>query len=452
MQRANWCLNDFELGQKLYTGYSSAVYKAKCKASGERVALKIYALRKVCDLYKFQIYREVRLHSSLQHENILRLFAAFQEGDNVVMVTEYAAHGDLFNFMQKSGGRLSEAKAVTLVMEPFLRVLQYLHSKGIAHRDIKPENILLTKDMKLKIGDFGLAIDMGNERGVTRAGTLDYMPPEVLRCPFKAYPDENKNNTDLVYSSQHVDSWALGILVYEILVGFPPFYDQNRNGTEDRIREANPVFPDFMSHEAQNFVRSAVKKIPSDRPGVPDLMKHPWISKHCPQRQPTLMVAPLGPMKLGPVQQSCNAKVEECSKCEILASPSSPPDVPSLQVPEHMALPMQALTSQADDTTAVKPCASHPLSFATSLLANFSLGRLMSPLSLIKPQSSLEPHDAPGQPRLAAELSPSCELLPEDCQVVTGTAVVDPSVVGTAVVGTAPQLQTMLRSVGGACA
>ncbi len=80
MQRSQWRLSDYSLGDKLYTGYASTVYKAVCRASGEVVVLKIYHLMSVCDLYKYQIYREVRVHSNLCHENIVHLYAAFQVG------------------------------------------------------------------------------------------------------------------------------------------------------------------------------------------------------------------------------------------------------------------------------------------------------------------------------------------------------------------------------------
>jgi len=221
------------------TPFTHAVYKGMCKRSREIVVLKSYTLSSICELYQHQIYREVRLHSSLQHENIVKLYAAFKEGDRVVMVQEYADGGDLFSLLQKYGGRLGEKVAVQMVLDPFLRVLQYLHTRSIVHRDIKPgefytrclalcvcwlacqvaclgcsllglqclrkfqpawvssssltppythphhphsaENILFTKhNMCLKLADFGLAIDLREERAVTRAGTLDYMAPGEL--------------------------------------------------------------------------------------------------------------------------------------------------------------------------------------------------------------------------------------------------------------------------------
>ncbi len=88
------------------------------------------------------------------------------------MVQEFAECGDLLQFMQKNGGRLNERQAVQLVLQPFLRALHYLHSRGVMHRDIKPENILFADGMVLKVADFGLAIDARQERAVTRAGAL----------------------------------------------------------------------------------------------------------------------------------------------------------------------------------------------------------------------------------------------------------------------------------------
>ncbi len=130
--------------------------------------------------------------------------------------------------------------------------------------------------MVLKLGDFGLAIDLREEKAVTRAGTLDYMAPEVLRCPFKSRPDENKLNEGLQYGGR-VDSWAVGVLTYELLVGYPPFYDQSRAGTEDQILNSMPAFPPGMSEDACSFVTLALCKAAAARTSIHDMMQHSWI-------------------------------------------------------------------------------------------------------------------------------------------------------------------------------
>lgn len=152
--------------------------------------------------------------------------------------------------------------------------------------------------MALKLADFGLAIDLREERAVTRAGTLDYMAPEVLKCPFKSRPEENKEKDSLHYSAR-VDAWAVGVLTYELLVGFPPFFDQSRTNTEERINKSLPQFPANLSEEAKHFITKALSKSPLERPTILEMLHHPWIEQYRTRRsmrqigQPA--VSPTGP-------------------------------------------------------------------------------------------------------------------------------------------------------------
>lgn len=279
MQRQRWLLADYTILEKLYTGYASVVYKAMCKYSGGLVCLKIYKMHSLCEMTKYQVFREIKLHGSLHHEHIVQLYAAFQADTQVVLVQEYVDGGDLLKLMQKHGGRLLEREAVQLVLHPLLVTLDYLHSQSIIHRDVKPENILYTSDLCMKICDFGVAIDIEEESAVTRAGTLDYMAPEVLKCPYKRYPEDNKDNPRLHYSDR-VDTWAVGILGYELLVGFPPFIDETKPRTESRIQCSSPVFPNKMSEQAKDFISLALSKDAARRPSTRDLLNHPWIQSH----------------------------------------------------------------------------------------------------------------------------------------------------------------------------
>ncbi|GIL69430.1 hypothetical protein Vretimale_13537 [Volvox reticuliferus] len=276
MQRKNWSLVDYNIVRKMYTGYASTVYQAMCKKSLEMVALKVYHMQNLCELNHYQVFREVRVHSSLQHENVIHLYAAFQEGTDVILVQEYAEGGDLYRLLHKNGGRLSERQAVEMVLHPFLLALHYLHTRGIMHRDIKPENVLFTEQKVLKLADFGLAIDLNEERAVTRAGTLDYMAPEVLRCPPKNLPQENKNNPYLHYNNS-VDAWAVGVFAYELIVGFPPFAGETQLDSVDRIMHSVPEFPGKVSEFAKDFICQCLRKHPGDRPTVMELLHHPWI-------------------------------------------------------------------------------------------------------------------------------------------------------------------------------
>jgi serine/threonine protein kinase len=161
-----------------------------------------------------------RARSSLFSYN-LRISPAVQT-DFCILVQDYAVNGDLYSYLHKNRIRLTEARLVQLVLHPCLSALAYLHSHNIIHRDIKPENLLLAEGDVIKLADFGLSVNTEEENPVTRAGTLDYMAPEVLVCPLKRLPSDHKEKVELAYTTK-VDSWSMGVLAYELLAGRPPF-------------------------------------------------------------------------------------------------------------------------------------------------------------------------------------------------------------------------------------
>ena len=130
------------------------------------------------------------------------MYAALQT-DFCILVQDYAAHGDLYSHLRKQRLRFTEKKLVSLVMQPCLDALAYLHARNIIHRDIKPENLLLDENSIIKLADFGLSVCTDDENPVTRAGTLDYMAPEVrfLLCHGQS-GFEFKNTCVVLYCLQ----------------------------------------------------------------------------------------------------------------------------------------------------------------------------------------------------------------------------------------------------------
>ncbi|GAX77003.1 hypothetical protein CEUSTIGMA_g4450.t1 [Chlamydomonas eustigma] len=282
--RKEWRKADFQLIELLHKGYASLVYKAVSKHGLGSVALKVYNMDKLEELQRYQVYREIRIHSQVQHTNLIRLLLAFQEGNEVVLVQELAEGGDLFELLREhpcgeeinSGGvRLPEGQAVDLVIHPLLRALHNLHTRGIMHRDIKTENIVF-KNGVMKLADFGLAINMREESPVTRAGTLDYMAPEVVRCPRKTHPMENKDDHGLHYGPG-ADVWAVGVLSFELITGCVPFSGSNSKESVGGILSRNPSFPSHVSESARSFILQALMKHPRDRASVLELLHHPWV-------------------------------------------------------------------------------------------------------------------------------------------------------------------------------
>ncbi|EFJ40040.1 hypothetical protein VOLCADRAFT_100230 [Volvox carteri f. nagariensis] len=241
MRRPLWRLSDYVIGGRLYKGDVSCVYKAVCRRSGLPVVLKVYLISRVPHNAVHTLVREVRIHTDLEHNNIVTLYGVFEEDNRLVLVLERAMCGDLFAVRSSMPYcRMSEDQLRVLVLAPLLDALSYLHGKGVCHRDIKPENLLLTTNWQLRLADFGAAINMVHERAVTRTGTnltclprlLPFAPPplppphmalawvvgllkttttttnyqritapEVERCPLKLLPEDNKDDPELAYST-----------------------------------------------------------------------------------------------------------------------------------------------------------------------------------------------------------------------------------------------------------
>eukprot|EP00798_Chlamydomonas_sp_ICE-L_P018529 gene18529-25035_t len=201
------------------------------------------------------------------------------------------SQGDVQQYIRECGyltslgyNYLPEGEAVRLILQPFLEGIGALHAKGLIHRDIKPENILMTAAQQVKIADFGFAIDSREELANSRLGTTDYIAPEILDCPVKERPDEFKNRKDIGYTNK-VDCWCIGILAYEMLVGYPPFLSKNPNETWEAIKYKRVKYPDSMSQLAIDFIKKALDRDPQKRPSVEQMLRHEWIRKYSVMRR-----------------------------------------------------------------------------------------------------------------------------------------------------------------------
>ncbi|KAJ4011000.1 spindle assembly checkpoint kinase [Fusarium irregulare] len=219
-----------------------------------------------------------QIQTNLRHPNIVQLYSYFHDTKRIFLVLEFAAKGELYKHLQKEN-RFTEKKAARFTAQ-VVSALQYLHRKNIIHRDIKPENILVGMYDELKISDFGWNVHSPSRRREITCGTLDYLPPEMIRL----------GSTDVGRSyDEKVDVWSLGVLIYEFLVGVPPFEDTPVK-TQRRIARAEMQIPDFISFKAKDLiknllVRDAEKRLPLDQ-----VAQHPWILQHCSDSNATISV------------------------------------------------------------------------------------------------------------------------------------------------------------------
>ncbi|KAH7382475.1 kinase-like domain-containing protein [Phaeosphaeria sp. MPI-PUGE-AT-0046c] len=263
-----WHLGMFDIGKPLGKGKFGRVYLAKEKSSGFVCALKVLHKSELQQgKVEKQVRREIEIQSHLAHPNILRLFGHFHDAKRVFLILEFAGQGELYKHLRREQ-RFPEWKAAQYIAQ-MAAALKYLHKKHVMHRDIKPENILVGVHGEIKISDFGWSVHAPNNRRNTMCGTLDYLPPEMLR-------GGGKDN----FYSEKVDLWSLGVLTYEFLVGEAPFED-TQVMTQRKIARGEYTVPSFVSSDAKDLIKRLLVLDPEKRIALEDVERHPWIVKHC---------------------------------------------------------------------------------------------------------------------------------------------------------------------------
>eukprot|EP00658_Telonema_sp_P-2_P049635 TRINITY_DN37775_c0_g1_i3.p1 TRINITY_DN37775_c0_g1~~TRINITY_DN37775_c0_g1_i3.p1 ORF type:complete len:207 (-),score=41.52 TRINITY_DN37775_c0_g1_i3:468-1088(-) len=192
------------------------------------------------------------------------MYGYFYDQSRIYLILEYAPKGELYKQLQKEG-RFEEKRAAQYALQ-MSAALEYCHSKHVIHRDIKPENLLLGDNGALKIADFGWSVHAPHSRRKTLCGTLDYLPPEMV---------EGKDH------DAAVDLWSLGVLIYEFIVGNPPFEAAGHTETYARIARVQMEYPDFVSDTARDFISRLLVKDATSRMKLSEVPTHPWIQEHC---------------------------------------------------------------------------------------------------------------------------------------------------------------------------
>jgi len=270
---------NYELGKALGSGNFAVVKLATNKQHGkgtnnipEQVAIKVIDKAKVEDMNDIQ--REIEVMEMLDHPHVIKLFEIYDEPKKMMLVMELVTGGELFDRIVAKGS-YTEADAAE-VIKTLCSALAYMHEKKVVHRDLKPENILYANDRDdapIKVADFGLArVVSGKEMMKTACGTPGYVAPEVLK---------NKG-----YDSGAVDMWSTGVILYILLCGFPPFYEEELPALFEQILHARYDFPspwwDNVSKEAKAMVSGLLTIDPKQRLTAEAVLKMPWVTGNAP--------------------------------------------------------------------------------------------------------------------------------------------------------------------------
>lgn len=259
--------DDFVFGAKIGKGKYGDVFLAQEKKTNWIVALKVLDKMKVRQLRaQRQIVREIKYHSYLKHENIIKLYGVFHDDEKIYMILEYAADGEVYKELKNSTNkRFTEEKASKYIKQ-ILQAIIYLHSHDIIHRDLKPEN-LLNSYGTLKLADFGWSVfaPQSGAKRKTFCGTLDYVPPEMVQGEKYDY---------------HSDNWSIGIMTFEFVTGSPPFGQRTQNETLESIVKSDLEYPTYLSAECKDFIQGLLNPNPKKRVELTEAIEHPWITKY----------------------------------------------------------------------------------------------------------------------------------------------------------------------------
>ncbi|XP_062340134.1 calcium/calmodulin-dependent protein kinase type II subunit beta isoform X7 [Osmerus eperlanus] len=261
--------DEYQLYEELGKGAFSVVRRCVKLCTGQEYAAKIINTKKLSARDHQKLEREARICRLLKHSNIVRLHDSISEEGFHYLLFDLVTGGELFEDIV-AREYYSEADASHCIHQ-ILDCVCYTHQHGIVHRDLKPENLLLAskcKNAAVKLADFGLAIEVQGDQQAWFgfAGTPGYLSPEVLRKEAYGKP---------------VDIWACGVILYILLVGYPPFWDEDQHKLYQQIKAGAYDFPspewDTVTPEAKNLINQMLTINPTKRITAQEALKHPWV-------------------------------------------------------------------------------------------------------------------------------------------------------------------------------
>ncbi|XP_021942066.1 protein kinase DC2 [Zootermopsis nevadensis] len=246
------------------TGTFGRVCLCREKSTKKYGAMKILAISDVIRLKQVEhVKNEKNILQEIRHPFIVNLRWHYRDSTYLYMLFDYVCGGELFSYL-RNAGRFGTSTANFYTAEIVL-ALEYLHAQSVVYRDLKPENLLLDRDGHLKITDFGFAKKL-TDRTWTLCGTPEYLAPEII---------QSKGH------NKAVDWWALGVLIYEMLAGYPPFFDDNPFGIYEKILAGKIEWPRHLDPVAKDLIKKLLvqdrtKRLGNMKNGPEDVKRHRW--------------------------------------------------------------------------------------------------------------------------------------------------------------------------------
>jgi len=266
-------LDSLDLVKTVGTGTFARVCLCRHKASSKFYALKILSLHDVIQLKQVDhVKNEKNICKEINHPFLISLSWSWKDPKFLYLLFPYICGGELFSYL-RNAGRFSPTATLFYSAE-IVSALEYLHSLSIAYRDLKPENLLLDREGHIVITDLGFAKKV-TDRTWTLCGTPEYLAPEIIQSKV---PGSNLTNQG---HNKAVDWWALGILIYEMLAGYPPFYDDNPFCIYEKILAGKLEWPQHVETTAKDLIKKLLvqdrtKRLGNMKAGAEDVKKHRW--------------------------------------------------------------------------------------------------------------------------------------------------------------------------------
>lgn len=258
-------LDDFELDRTIGTGsFGRVIIVYLKKDRTQRYAMKMLKKENIVKMKQVEhTLNEKKILGSIDFPFIVKLAYSFKDTTNLYMVLEYVSGGEMFTHLRKTG-RYSEENACFYAAQIVL-TFEYLHYLNIIYRDLKPENVLYDSTGYIKITDFGFA-KIIKDRTWTLCGTPEYLAPEIILS--RGY-------------NKAVDWWALGVIIYEMAAGYPPFFAEQPIQIYEKIVSGHLRFPSHFSVDLKDLLKNLLqvdltKRIGNLKNGVNDVKQHKW--------------------------------------------------------------------------------------------------------------------------------------------------------------------------------